>query len=126
MRPSGKDLDDIRALLRDQTAASLDDQDTQLMTLCCVQLFNAGQLADVLTIWQAKRSSVDASIAIDVQLLCGAGLDETKAYLRAQNSDIASAALRYLLECEAARDFEDFSVEARSRRYSSYYAPKDL
>jgi hypothetical protein len=33
----------------------------------------------------------------------------------------ASAALDYLLQCEATGDFTDFSVENQSRVYSKYY-----
>ncbi|SDM40931.1 hypothetical protein SAMN05421874_1791 [Nonomuraea maritima] len=96
--------------------------DTELMKLCCVQLFNAGDLDDVLTIWDAKRSSWDADSSIDVQLLCGAGLEETKAYLTATNSPAALAVLDCLLLCERAGDFEGFSVESTSRWYAAYYS----
>jgi hypothetical protein len=47
------------------------------------------------------------------QLLCGAGLGETKAYLVTERSESASAALDYLLQREAAGDFIDFSVDQR-------------
>ncbi len=110
LRPSAVELDQIRDMLRAQTALQQDDQDTELMKLCCVQLFNAGQLSDVLTIWRAKESSWDAHCSIDIQLLCGAGLDATKAYLAADTTAAASDALRYLLDCEATGDFTDFSV----------------
>lgn len=111
-------------MLETQAALELQSQgdgDTALMRLCCVQLFNAGNPRDVLMIWRAKESSFDAHCSIDVQLLCGAGLEETKAYLAADGSEHASAALDYLLRCEAAGDFADFSVESQSRRYSEYY-----
>jgi hypothetical protein len=111
-------------MLETQTALerqSQGDGDTELMKLCCVQLFNAGIPHDVLMIWQAKASSWDAHCSIDVQLLCGAGLGETKAYLVTERSESASAALDYLLQCEAAGDFIDFSVENQSRWYSEYY-----
>jgi len=49
------------------------DGDTELMKLCCVQLFNAGAVGDALAIWRAKTASWDAHCSIDVQLLCGAG-----------------------------------------------------
>jgi hypothetical protein len=58
---------------------------------------------------------------IDVQLLCGAGLEATKEYLAAEGSRSASAALDYLLQCETTGDFTDFSVENQSRWYSKYY-----
>jgi len=72
-------------------------------------------------IWQAKESSWDAHCSIDVQLLCGAGLEATKKYLAAEGSPRAAAALDYLLQCEAADDFAGFSVENQSRWYSRYY-----
>jgi hypothetical protein len=122
---AGGDLDQIREILAAQAARERQGQgdgDTELMKLCCVQLFNAGFLTDVLLIWRAKESSWDAHCSIDVQLLCGAGLEQTIAYLMAEDSPAASAALSYLRQCEAAGDFADFSAEDRSRWYSRYYA----
>ncbi|MGQ5264822.1 hypothetical protein ACTWLT_29125 [Micromonospora sp. ZYX-F-536] len=121
LQPSCADLPRIREILRAQTDLGQDDQDTELMKLCCVQLFNAGQLSDVLVIWRAKESSWDAHCSIDVQLLCGAGLDATRAHLEADGSDDAAEALRYLLECEAAGDFDTFSVAEETRWRASYY-----
>jgi hypothetical protein len=124
LRPGGADLDAVRGLLAEQTELERrcpGDADTELMKLCCVQLFNAGVQADVLSIWQAKESSWDAHCSIDVQLLCGAGLSETKAHLKADGSTGTTAALDYLFRCEAAGDFADFSVDDRSRWYSRYY-----
>jgi len=124
LRPAGTDLDAIRRLLAEQTELEhhrQGDADTALMKLCCVQLFNAGALADVLAIWQAKESSWDAHCSIDVQLLCGAGIRETKTYLQAEDSTTAAAALHYLQRAEEAGDFADFSIEAQSRWYSRYY-----
>ncbi|MEU5945953.1 hypothetical protein ABZ793_10370 [Micromonospora sp. NPDC047465] len=114
------DLGPVRELL-----AELGEQgweaDTLLMRLCCVQLFNAGHLDDVLRIWDAKESSFDAHCSIDVQLLCGAGLAETKAYLAAHPSLEAADALEWLLGCEETGDFEGFSVTGRSAMYADYY-----
>ena len=124
LRPAGTDLDAIRQLLAEQTELEhhrQGDADTELMKLCCVQLFNAGVLADVLAIWQAKESSWDAHCSIDVQLLCGAGLRETKTYLQADGSTMAAAALDYLQRAEEAGDFADFSIEAQSRWCFRYY-----
>lgn len=121
LQPSAGDLDEIRSILRAQAQLMQDEQDTELMKLCCVQLFNAGHLDDVLTIWQAKESSWDAHCALDVQLLCGAGLDATKAHLAADGSEPAADALRYLTECEATGDFDDFSVDQQARWWAEYY-----
>jgi hypothetical protein len=121
LRPAAADLDHIRGVLRAQTELEQHDQDTELMRVCCVQLFNSGQLGDVLTIWAAKVSSWDAHCAIDVQLLCGAGLDATGAYLAAEGSGAATEALTYLRECVTAGDFDDFSVAGCSHRYDLYH-----
>jgi len=84
LHPGAEHLDLIRGLLAAQTELERQSQgsgDTEVMKLCCVQLFNAGVMCDVLTIWRAKFSSWDAFCSIDIQLLCGRGLAETKACL---------------------------------------------
>jgi hypothetical protein len=112
-------LPEIRRVLHEQAQLDQMDQDTELMRECCSQLFHAGLLADVEAIWLAKESSFDASCSIDVQLLCGAGLAATKAHLEAEGP---ADALSYLLECEAAGDFESFSVAKWDKYYRDYFA----
>jgi len=124
LSPDEADLDEIRAILAVQTELEGRQQgggDTELMRLCCVQLFNAGSLSDVPAIWRAKESSWDARCSIEVQLLCGAGLERTKQHLAAESSQTARAALDYLDRCETAGDFTAFTRENQSRWYSSYY-----
>ncbi|MER6559592.1 hypothetical protein ABT300_18030 [Streptomyces sp. NPDC001027] len=126
LHPVGVGLDEVRELLGGQIRLERQAQgrgDTELMKLCCVQLFNAGGLEDVLLIWQAKSASMDADCSIDVQSLCGSGLARTKAHLLSQGLPEAEAALQRLLDCEEAGDFEDFSVEAHSAQYAVYYTP---
>ncbi len=95
---------------------------TELMKLCCVQLFSAGLPEDVLLIWNAKTASMDADGSIDVRLLCGAGLNETKAYLEESMEGAAQAALSRIVLCERASDFSDFSVEKLVLSYRDYYS----
>lgn len=126
LRPVGPSLEEVRGVLTTHIRWEREAQgngDTELMKLCCVQLFNAGSLDDVLLIWQAKSASMDANCSIDVQLLCGSGLDRTKAYLSRQGRPEADAALQRLIRCEAAGDFEDFTPETQSAQYAAYYAP---
>jgi hypothetical protein len=123
LRPGGRELAAVRALLEVEAGKerrAQGDGDTELMKLCCVQPFNAGAVGDALAIWRAKTASWDAHCSIDVQLLCGAGLAETKAFLSAQRSEEARAALQWLLHSEAAGDFQDFSVVERSAWYATY------
>ncbi|CAM5659419.1 putative protein OS=Streptomyces aurantiogriseus OX=66870 GN=GCM10010251_49840 PE=4 SV=1 [Streptomyces aurantiogriseus] len=126
LHPTGADLDEVRGLLAAQTRlekGAQGDGDTELMKLCCVQLFNAAVLEDVLLIWKAKSASMDADSSIDIQLLCGSGLARTKAFLSNQRLPEAEAALQRLLRCEAGGDFEDFSVAGHAAWYAAYYAP---
>jgi hypothetical protein len=83
LHPSGAHLDEVRKLLTEQAALerrAQGDGNTELMKLCCVQLFHTGVLSDALATWKAKCASFDAGCSIDVQLLCGGGLEPTKAY----------------------------------------------
>ncbi|MFI5933205.1 hypothetical protein [Actinoplanes sp. NPDC051494] len=121
LTPAGADLDAVRAVLREQGELDPYYQDVALMKLGCVQLFNAGRVEDSLVVWAAKESGFDAHCSIDVQLLCGAGLEATKAYLAADGSQEAADALRYLGECEATGDFTGFTPEGITRQWQRYY-----
>jgi hypothetical protein len=124
LRPVGADLDEIRSLLRKHTERERRAQgegDTELMKLCCVQLFNSGAIDDALLVWSAKESSFDAACSIDIELLLGHGLEETKAHLSAHASPSAAAALDRLRELEVKDAFEGFSVEEHSAFYDRYY-----
>ena len=121
--PSDDALPDIRALLVKEADAERNDQgrEEDLALLCCVQLFSRGYLEDVLRIWDAKQSGFDLSCYLDVQLLCGAGLEPTKSFLSSQDGKIAADALQYLRECEQAGDFDEFSPEEYLARYRRYF-----
>ncbi len=124
LHPRGESLDEVRELLSLQAAKERAAQgrgDVELMKLCCVQLFNAGELRGVLSIWRAKTASMDAHCSIEAQLLCGAGLAETKAFLAGRSMQEAEVALRRLTVCETAGDFEGFSVAKWSESYADYY-----
>ncbi|MDT3444870.1 MULTISPECIES: hypothetical protein [unclassified Pseudofrankia] len=85
LRPVATDLGEVREMVRAETALGW-DADVELMRVGCVQLFNAGALADVLTVWRAKEANFDAHCSIEIQLLCGAGLDEAKTHLAGQGA----------------------------------------
>lgn len=128
LRPAADVLPEIRALLAGQAeieratyAGELDtdeEADHQLMRLFCIQLFGFGHLEDVPLIWYAKQRSMDTSGAIDIQLLCGAGVDETEAHLNANGPEDA---LDYLRRCRKAGDFENFTPSRRMVEYERYY-----
>lgn len=122
--PDDASLPEVRELLAREAEAerkgTLRAED--LAYLCSIQLFSRGRLEDVLRIWDAKVSGMDLGASIDIQLLCGAGLAETKAFLAGRGTREAAGALGYIEECEAAGDFEDFSVASRMAQYRDYFA----
>lgn len=121
--PADEALPHIRSLLAQEADAERNgrSREEDLALLCCVQLFSRALSEDVLRIWDAKRSGMDLSSYLDVQLLCGAGLEETKHFLSGQTGEAAVRALEYLRKCEDAGDFADFSVEAYLNGHRRYF-----
>lgn len=97
------------------------EREDDLALLCCVQLFAAGLREDILQIWEAKQSGFDLACSLDVQFLCGPGLEETKTYLRADDSDEARSALARIEVCEAAGDFKGFTPDGHLAHYRRYF-----
>ena len=68
---------------------------------------------------------MDADASLDIQLLAGAGLERTKAYLSSQGSEEARAAMARLTACESSGDFEGFSVAAYAQAQADYYSDEE-
>lgn len=122
--PSQEALPVVRQLLAPEVAKERQAQgkvNFELIRLCCVQLFSAGQPADTLLIWSAKEANFDLFWGIDVQLLCGAGLDATKEFLASYPSPDARAALDRIVECQRCGDFDRFTPAAHLQYYRDYY-----
>jgi hypothetical protein len=121
--PADSALPEIRALLASEAVAEREGKrrGEDLALLSCVQLFSRGVLEDVLRIWDAKRSGMDLGSYLDVQLLCGAGLDDTKRFLKAQPDEAASNALRYIEKCEKTGEFRGFSPGSYLDQYKRYF-----
>lgn len=108
--------------LKAQVRLEADEEgDHDLMRLLCVQLFSLGQAEDALLIWRAKTCNFDTMCGLDVQFMCGAGLDRTREHLREAGTPEALAALDYLEKCEAAGDFAEFSVDETVRQARDYF-----
>jgi hypothetical protein len=118
--PEASDAPAIRDLLRSETANENREGNEFLKTLC-IQLFALGDARDALLIWKAKQSSFDAACYIDIQLLCGSGLSETKDFLSKRDAPGAKEALARIVECEEAGDLDDFNVAKRLDLYRDYY-----
>lgn len=124
LAPAVEAADAIRARLARETELEYAAQgrgDTLAMRALCAQLFTLGVVDDVRLIWRAKSASMDAACSIDVQLLCGAGLAETRAALSAMGDALADGALRRIDECVEAGDFDEFSVDAFAAGLIAYY-----
>ena len=65
---------------------------TSLMRICAARLRHGGAVEDVLLVHRACRTSMDATGAVDAELMLGAGLARTKQYLRAVGTKEASEA----------------------------------
>jgi hypothetical protein len=115
----------IVAALEEQIRLEEDEIGDQfLMRLLCAQLFSIGFVEDSILIWRAKSCNFDTYLGIDVQFLCGAGLEQTKNYLQLDGSDDAINALDYIAKCES--DFLQFSVESVLQYTCKYYGIVDL
>jgi len=124
LTPTPESATEIRSILATQTdleSKSQGDGAQELIKLNCVQLFALGDVADSVVIWRAKQCSFDMSCSIDVQLLCGAGVDETLAYLDDIATDPASAAATYIRECITNGDFDDFTPANWVDDYRRYF-----
>jgi hypothetical protein len=122
LTPVAADLPEIRRLIQTAIADSNRDSNEPLKLLC-IQLFSAGIPSDALLIYRAKMSSFDASCYIDIQLVCGAGLEATKAFLRASRASEAKALLAVLQDGKYTTDFEGFAPQQQLDSYRHYYGP---
>src|SRR4051794_3099267 len=112
----------IIAALEEQICLEADEAGDQfLMRLLCAQLFSLGVAEDSLLVWRAKSCNFDTHCGIDVQFLCGAGLEKTKEYLRLVGSDDALDALDYLGKCESGSDFVGFSIRQVLEHARTFY-----
>ena len=123
--PKPSDINQVRRILSaamDERQREPDCGNVDVLKLCCVQLFSQGDVSDSLLIWKCKRLSEEVGFAVDIQLLCGAGIDKTKEYLTNMSGEDAQNALMYITECQKAGDFAGFSPKAYLDEYIGYYS----
>ncbi len=120
-----QDAPEIRRVLRNEIGVESLRQgagDTEMMRLCCTQLFSLGQEEDIRLIWQAKTSSMDADGAIDIQLLCGRGLEETIRFLSTQPDNVSRQAIQRIHEYREHGFFEGFTPASWLQSLDDYYS----
>ncbi|GMK37189.1 hypothetical protein PCCS19_02420 [Paenibacillus sp. CCS19] len=119
LKPAIDHREIIQSLLIDETNNSSSEDNEYLKTLC-IMLFSLGRAEDSLLIWKAKQKNFDASCYIDVQLLCGAGFENTVEFLKTINDESVSQQIEYLEKCKGT-DFVDFNKETIIENYRQYY-----
>lgn len=77
--------------------------------LCAYLLYRLGYVEDSLLIWKAKSTNFDTGCGVDIQLLVGAGIERTIAYLKKQNSQEAKDAVQYIAEGVESGDFKNLA-----------------
>jgi hypothetical protein len=92
-----------------------------IWSACSVPSCSRWAIEDTLLIWKAKCQDFDSMCGLGVQLLCGAGLQPTKAFLAAANSAASQAALAYIEKCEGAGDFDGFTPAEHLAFYRRYF-----
>ena len=97
------------------------DPDAELGRCLVAQLFSIGAVEDSLVIWRMKSSGFDCACGIDVQFVCGAGVDETIRFLEQSNDPDAAEALDYLRGCIGSGDFDSWTPAIHVGYYRYYY-----
>ncbi len=111
----------VTALEEQIVLETREEGDQYVMRLLCVQIFSLGLAEDAPVIWRAKSCNFDTMCGIDVHLLCGAGLEQTKSFLEGADTEDAVEALAHLRKCEACGNLDGFSVERASAEHREYY-----
>jgi hypothetical protein len=84
---------------------------TYLMRICAAQLWHAGAVEDALLVHRARRTSMDATGAVDGQLMLGAGVARTKEYCTALGTAEAREILDDIAWLEESYDADGYAAE---------------
>ncbi|MEV7328292.1 hypothetical protein [Micromonospora sp. NPDC093244] len=84
---------------------------THLMRICAAQLWHGGAVEDAVLVRRARRTSMDATGAIDGQLMLGAGVARTKEYFTALGTDEAREILDEIAWLEESYDAERYAAD---------------
>lgn len=73
--------DEIKKLLIEEIENEEYIESCECLRVLCFLLFSIGNVEDCELIWKAKMLNMDAGCMVDVGFLCGAGYNETIAYI---------------------------------------------
>lgn len=74
---------------------------------CGFLLFMMAEVEDIQLLWKAKTTSFDTWCGFDVQLLVGAGVPATLAYLRRVHEPWSQKAEELIEKCQQGKNFDD-------------------
>ncbi|WP_315756451.1 MULTISPECIES: hypothetical protein [unclassified Bradyrhizobium] len=120
LTPVAEDLPEFRRLIQAETADAARASNEPLLLLC-IQLFSAGNASDALLIYDAKMSSFDAGCYIDIQFVCGAGLEATEEFLRSSSAAEAKELLARLQDDKRTGAFDGFMPRQHLAFYRRCY-----
>jgi len=86
---------------------------------CAYLLFRLGYVDDSLLIWRAKTVNFDTHCGVDVQLLVGAGVEDTIAWLKNEGSLDAQNAVSWIEGCLGTGDFKNLAGYRESANSTS-------
>lgn len=121
--PAISSLDEIRHELNLEIERRQHEGTEDLLLLLCVQLFAARQPEDALHIWRAKQCDFDAFCYIEGDLICGAGVEATRQFLRNSNAPEATAALEWLGDEDGNEREDELAYKERLTSYQRYFRP---
>ena len=89
----------------------------EYLRVLCFMLFFIGKVEDSVLIWKAKMLNMDTGCMIDVGLLCGAGFEQTRTFIK--DSPVLCKMKSYMEKCYAAGD--EFDKGEIVRNFKAYY-----
>lgn len=122
--PAASDAYRIRSLLRERVILEENSSGggcSEVMRLLCAQLFTFGDAKDAALIWRAKKSSMDANASIEIELLCGAGVEETRSSLSRARDHYSTGALKAVCDSVSSGQLADFSVSEFTKNLVEYF-----
>ncbi|MCU4743425.1 hypothetical protein [Natronoglomus mannanivorans] len=108
-------------LERTELGGSADTVDWPSIRFYCVALFAHGDPVDAPLVWRARDAAPAVAGGIDVELLCGGGLERTLAALRADGSVATDGALESLSRAVAESVFDDWTPVDYLTYWRQYY-----
>lgn len=91
------------------------------LVFAAVLIGQHGHVEDCLRIWEAKQCDFDTYCGLDIQAMMFAGVERTIAFLKDQKDEQGKRAMRYVIECREAGDFDH--LDTYLQEHKRYWMP---